>query len=171
MDALAAHADPGQSVIERLHEGRRAAEIKVVVVQRQQLFEQIDSNVALAVMGGPEPVGIAGLAVADMDLHRRMLAGELADVIGEGVNAPVMGAVDEPEWAELVGAAALLDDMVCHCDHRSDANATRYEDNRTLALRRQYELAARCHRFDAQTWFSVRVQKAGDQRIPFAAPD
>lgn len=45
-------------------------------------------------MGGPEPVSIAGVAVADVDLHRRMLACEVAGVIAEGVDTPVMGAVD-----------------------------------------------------------------------------
>ena len=45
-------------------------------------------------MGGPEPVSIAGVAVADVDLHRLMLACEVAGVIAEGVDTPVMGAVD-----------------------------------------------------------------------------
>jgi len=35
MDALAAHADPGQSIIERLHERWRPTEIEIVIVQRQ----------------------------------------------------------------------------------------------------------------------------------------
>jgi hypothetical protein len=101
MDALAMRADPGQSGVERLDEGRRITEIEVVVVQRQQLFQHIDRDVSFVAMGGPEPVGIARLAVADMNLHRRMLARELEDVIAEGVNPPTMGAVDEPERAEL----------------------------------------------------------------------
>jgi hypothetical protein len=42
---------------------------------------------------------------------------------------------------------------------------------RPFALRPQCELAARRHRLDAQTWFPLGVQKAEDQRSPFAVPD
>src|SRR5271155_474764 len=126
---------------------------------------------ALAVMRAAEPVGAVGLAVADMDLHRWMLAGKLFDVLAEGVHPPVVGAVDEPDGAELAGAATRLDDVAGHCDHRRDADPSGDKDHRALALWRQYELAARRHRLDAQAGFPVGVQKTGDQRILVTAPD
>ena len=44
-------------------------------------------------MRAAEPVVAAWLAIANMDIHRRMFVRQLANVPGEGMDAAVIGAV------------------------------------------------------------------------------
>ena len=88
----------------------------------RRLFHHADRDLTLTVMCAAEPVVAAWLAIANMDIHRRMFVRQLANVPGEGMAATVIGAVNEPDRAEISGAAALLGDVRGHRDHRRDAD-------------------------------------------------
>src|SRR6516165_9731133 len=130
---------PGQQpVVQRLHEWLRAAEIEVEIRARQEALDQVDREVARAIVVSAQHILGIRAAITDVEADVVMLGGNTASEGTHDLAASVVDAVDEPDRPSRAG----LNDGLQHADHRRDPDAGAQHDDWPELPRVEMEIAA-----------------------------